>query len=352
MESLVPGLVAAMLAGAAAHAPLESRDHVIERYGSIARDAATVALDENESSLFDGQVGRSETVLTSALCRLIREYSARASTTAPGAGDHGRSYCLMQIRVGQGATREGWSGKQLIEDRKRCFRAALHILHASFSACHSLAVDDRLSAYASGHCFAAARVSRSRVVRARAWWEAHASPKATATGDLTGATRRPVGGAERPRVRHISHRKRGTGAVFRNEEHLKACRRRSLPTSPRDLDVALPAKGISATHRAASVGRWRFVRAYSTTFLVIASYMWFGLLGHDSAEPGVTCASATYTCGTRGASTRRSCGYRASSSRSASCSRLYESCPPSSGRSSKPSRIKSRRGRSMRSPTD
>ncbi len=31
-----------------------------------------------------------------------------------------------------------------------------------------------------------------------------------------------------------------------------------------------------ATHRAASVGRWRFVRAYATTFLVIASYVWLG----------------------------------------------------------------------------
>ncbi len=183
MESLVSYLVAAMLAWVPlhAHAPLESRDHVIERYGSIARDAATVALDENESSLFDGQVGRSETAL---LLLSVASYESNFSARVDDGtrrGDHGRSYCLMQIRVGQGATREGWSGKQLIEDRKRCFRAALHILHASFSACHSLAVDDRLSAYASGHCFAAARVSRSRVVRARAWWEAHAPPKATAT---------------------------------------------------------------------------------------------------------------------------------------------------------------------------
>src|SRR4029077_8387924 len=31
---------------------------------------------------------------------------------------------------------------------------------------------------------------------------------------------------------------------------------------------------IRDTHRRASVGRWRFVRAYSTTFAVIASYLW------------------------------------------------------------------------------
>ncbi len=31
------------------------------------------------------------------------------------------------------------------------------------------------------------------------------------------------------------------------------------------------------THRRVSVGRWRFLRAYATTFLVIASYLWLGL---------------------------------------------------------------------------
>ena len=79
------------------------------------------------------------------------------------------------------ATREGWSGRQLIDDRKLCFRAALHILQSSFTACRALPVDDRLSAYASGHCFADARVSRSRVGRARAWWEKHTPPTDAAT---------------------------------------------------------------------------------------------------------------------------------------------------------------------------
>jgi ubiquinone biosynthesis protein len=48
-------------------------------------------------------------------------------------------------------------------------------------------------------------------------------------------------------------------------------------------DKSAPAMATAATlrdgrttiHRSASVGRWRFVRAYATTFLVIASYMWF-----------------------------------------------------------------------------
>ena len=137
-----------------------------------------MALDENEASLFDGEGGRSETALL--LLSVASYESAFNARVDDGTrrGDHGLSYCLMQIRVGEGATREGWSGKQLVEDRKRCFRAALHILHASFTACRRLPIDDRLSAYASGHCFADARISRSRVFRARSWWESHALPPA------------------------------------------------------------------------------------------------------------------------------------------------------------------------------
>jgi hypothetical protein len=183
MEGLVSYLVAAMLAWvpAHAHAPLEPSAHVIERYDSIARDAAAVALDEHEDSLFDGDVGRTETaVLLLAVASFESSFNARVDN-GTRRGDHGRSYCLMQIRVGDGETKEGWSGRQLVEDRKRCFRAALHILHASFAACRKLPVDDRLSAYASGHCYASAAVSRSRVYRARSWWQAHAPPLVATT---------------------------------------------------------------------------------------------------------------------------------------------------------------------------
>lgn len=179
MESLASYLVVAMLAWVPvhAHAPLESREHVLARYESIANDVATVALDDNETPLFEGPDGRTETAL---LMLAVASYESSFSKRVDEGirrGDHGYSYCLMQIHIGPGATREGWNGRQLIEDRKLCFRAALHILQASFTACRKLPVDDRLSAYASGHCFADAMISRSRVGRARAWWESHAPPR-------------------------------------------------------------------------------------------------------------------------------------------------------------------------------
>ncbi|MDP8999184.1 MAG: hypothetical protein M3O46_03635 [Myxococcota bacterium] len=179
MESLASYLVVAMLAWVPvqAHAPLESSDHVMARYESIALDAASVALDDNETPLFDGPDARTETALLMLAVASFESSFSRRVDEGTRRGDHGYSYCLMQIHIGPGATREGWNGQQLIEDRKRCFRAALHILQASFTACRKLPVEDRLSAYASGHCFADARISRSRLGRARSWWQAHAPPK-------------------------------------------------------------------------------------------------------------------------------------------------------------------------------
>jgi hypothetical protein len=183
MESFISYLVTAMLSWVPphAHAPLEAREHVLTRYGEIARDAASVALDESEAPLFEGPDGRTETALLMLSVASFESSFSQRVDDGIRLGDHGHSYCLMQIRVGQGATREGWSGRQLIEDRKRCFRAALHILRDSFAACRNLPIDDRLSAYASGRCFREARVSRSRLGRARAWWQSHAPPKELAS---------------------------------------------------------------------------------------------------------------------------------------------------------------------------
>jgi hypothetical protein len=180
MESFVSYLVAAMLAWVPlhAHAPIETRDDAMARYESIARDVASVALDDAEDPLFGGSDGRTQTAVLMLAVASFESGYRKVVDEGIRRGDHGRSYCLMQIRVGSGATREGWSGTQLVEDRKLCFRAALHILRASFSVCRKLPVDDRLSAYATGRCIADAEISRSRVGRARAWWEGHAPPKA------------------------------------------------------------------------------------------------------------------------------------------------------------------------------
>jgi hypothetical protein len=177
MDGVVSYLVSAMLAWVPLHAQTaESKEEALARYESIAHDAATVAYDDQETALFWGPDGRAQTAL---LMLSIASYESSYRKTVDdgnGRGDHGHSFCLMQIRVGEGVTREGWSGDDLIADRTRCFRAALHILHGSFHACRKLPVEDRMSAYATGRCFENATVSRSRVGRARRWWWSHAAP--------------------------------------------------------------------------------------------------------------------------------------------------------------------------------
>ncbi len=179
MNGLVSYLVSAMLAWVPLYAQTtELKTDALSRYESIARDAATVAFDDQESPLFSGPHGRAQTALLMLSIASYESSYRKAVDEGTGRGDHGRSFCLMQIRVGEGMTREGWTGQDLVAERTRCFRAALHILHGSFNICHGLPVEDRMSAYATGRCFENAAVSRSRIGRARTWWLNHPAPPA------------------------------------------------------------------------------------------------------------------------------------------------------------------------------
>jgi hypothetical protein len=184
MDSLVAYLVAAMIGWVPlqSHLPSESVDEAQARYESIARDAAAVAFDEAEAPLFSGPEGRTQTALLMLSIASYESGYAKRVDDGRGLGDHGHSYCLMQLRIGRGTTHEGWTGPELTSDRKRCFRAGLHVVRTSFGVCRALPVDDRLSAYATGHCFADAKISRSRVARARAWRASHVPPKEVTAG--------------------------------------------------------------------------------------------------------------------------------------------------------------------------
>lgn len=176
MPDLVSYLVAAMTAWVPAHAHPEPLDDTLARYDLIARDAASVAYDESEAPLFPGPGGRAQTALLMVAVASLESGYRQSVENGTKLGDHGRSYCLMQIRVGSGVTADGYSGYDLVNDRTKCFRAALHILRGSFNACHNLPVQDRMSAYATGRCTEDEEKSRLRVGRALAWWDTHAPP--------------------------------------------------------------------------------------------------------------------------------------------------------------------------------
>jgi hypothetical protein len=50
----------------------------------------------------------------------------------------------------------------------------------------------------------------------------------------------------------------------------------ATPKEPGHALALAPRTPRVLMHRAASVSGWRFLRAYTTTFLVIASYLWLG----------------------------------------------------------------------------
>jgi hypothetical protein len=139
----------------------ETVDARRERYASIAADLYALAYDPETKPIFGGKKGRARTAALLLAVAYHESGFARDVDLGPcyrgkdGKGarcDHGLSACLMQVRIGKGTTSEGWTQKELFEDRKKCFAAGLRLLRRSFSACKALPMKHRLNAYASGSC--------------------------------------------------------------------------------------------------------------------------------------------------------------------------------------------------------
>jgi hypothetical protein len=150
----------------------ESRDETVAHYRQIAADAVAVAYDAETSPLFPGKDGRARTALL-LLSVAFHESSFRRDVDlgiGPHArGDSGQSWCLMQMQVGDGRTIEGWTGPDLVRDRKLCFVAGLAAIKRSFFACRANPTTERLNAYTSGSCAGGAARSRDRVGAALSW---------------------------------------------------------------------------------------------------------------------------------------------------------------------------------------
>jgi hypothetical protein len=179
MPDVVTYLVAAMATWVPLHAHPEPNEDTAKRYDAIAHDAIEIAYDESEAPLFPGPNGRVQTALLMLATASLESSFRKGVDDGTRLGDHGRSFCLMQVRVGDGVTMDGFSGYDLITDRTKCFRAGLHILRGSFAACHRLELMDRMSAYATGRCTPGEEHSRLRVGRALDWWGTHEPPTLT-----------------------------------------------------------------------------------------------------------------------------------------------------------------------------
>ena len=178
METLIAWMVAVMLAAAphyTSHTPeaVETPAEMQERYTEIARDIATVVYDPEETPLFQGARGRERsaaTVLSIAFFESSFRKAVDKNIGKEARGDHGRSWCLMQLNIGNGKTVDGWTGPELIEDRTKCIRSAYRYIKMSFGSCRGMPFEDRLSAYASGKCFTPSTVSRRRLSVGSMWF--------------------------------------------------------------------------------------------------------------------------------------------------------------------------------------
>lgn len=152
-------------------------EEAAERYENIALSALRVAFDPKEEPLFKEAGGRSRTAVT-LLAIASYESDFRADVDSGRVrGDAGRSWCLMQINLGGGGKIQmrgdgygygapGWTGKDLTEDREKCFRAGLHIARDSLRQCGNL------SKFTSGHCFRGGEYQANRrMARANALWK-------------------------------------------------------------------------------------------------------------------------------------------------------------------------------------
>jgi len=177
--ALPPERVAAVPTIEARRETAEARS---ERYESIARDVVAVVFDPDERPLFAGDDGRAKTALT--LLGLTRYESDWHVDVDNGTtrGDKGRSWCLGQVLLdakGAKTTAEGWTGPDLVADRRKCLRVVLRMARESFVACRALPVEERLALYARGSCESAdgRKLSRTRMALAFALLRRAAPPK-------------------------------------------------------------------------------------------------------------------------------------------------------------------------------
>ena len=166
---------------------LESVKQCESRYEGISRSIAEVVYHPNSKPLWGGRYARARTAITiitimyfeSGFRRDVDMGIARRRTSRYGWNDYGRSWCMMQINLGKRyemidgklvdtsvlATDEGWSGRELLADRRKCIAAGLNILRKSFRACPGLPFSQKLRVYATGSCEKGADLSSLRMAK-------------------------------------------------------------------------------------------------------------------------------------------------------------------------------------------
>lgn len=152
----------------------ETPEEAAARYQFIAADTTTVLWDAANPPLFSGPDGRAKTASV-VMSIMQHESSFRKDVDfgmGSGRGDGGHSWCMMQVKIDGERTGtwnkvknrfkqwndpevelvQGWTGPELVQDRKKCIIAGYRVMKTSFSMCRALPPPEWLRAYASGNC--------------------------------------------------------------------------------------------------------------------------------------------------------------------------------------------------------
>lgn len=133
------------------------------RYVSISNALAEVVIaSEASAPIFNSSIVLAITWHESGWNRDVDEGIKR--------GDHGRSWCLGQINIGDGSI-YGFDGPSLVADHYACLYVSHRIAHASLRACRKDGHANWLAQYASGSCKNGREASAIRMRTASAFYD-------------------------------------------------------------------------------------------------------------------------------------------------------------------------------------
>ncbi len=174
----------------------ESSAEANQRYREIAESIVEGTLQTKP--LFKGEYATSKTMafvattffMESGYRRDVDLGLARTRLARHGTNDFGKSWCMGQIYLGVktvpdpdhpgqsvddswNRTEEGWSGRDLVQDRVKCVVSTINMARKSMRLCSSLAADEQLAAYASGSCLSSKgkKISRTRIALYKSWFQ-------------------------------------------------------------------------------------------------------------------------------------------------------------------------------------
>jgi hypothetical protein len=146
---------------------IDAQQEYVIHVNEVVKDIYDIVYDPSYAPWFSGNRARAH---DAALATIVaaQESGGFDPLVESGVkrGDKGASWCLMAMNIGRGKTLEGWTGPELIADRKKCLLSGIKAIKRSMNACRGYGMLSGLSAYDTGHCIKDESISVRRVSRA------------------------------------------------------------------------------------------------------------------------------------------------------------------------------------------